>query len=114
MHRLEANQRELTNLEAATSKYKSNKDNPKYAWSTYYNQDRKKFLDSSNKKEKLERTINELKEKINQQSMSIDNFTKTMEKNDFERAKLADTQQNLITEQIKLTKNEKEKVSFSN
>merc|ERR1712212_559590 len=99
MHRLEAIHRELTNLEAATSQYESKKDNPKYAWSTYYNQDRKRFLESSNKKEKLERTINELKEKITQQSISIDDFTKTMEKNDFERAKLEDTQQNLITEQ---------------
>ena len=111
MERLAEIHKELKKLDDATKKYKNNKDNPKWAWSRYYYQYRKKFLESSNEKEKLERTIQELEEKIVELNISIDRFTKTVEKNDLAKAKLANTQQKLITQQKELTKGWKKKVS---
>ena len=111
MERLAEIHKELKMLDDATRKYKNKKDNPKWAWSKYYYLDRKNFLEKSNEKEKLERTMQELEEKIVELNISIDRFTKTVEKNDLAKAKLANTQQKLITQQKELTKGWKKKVS---
>ena len=111
MERLEEIHKELKRLDDATKKYKNNKDNSKWAWSKYYHLDKKKFIESSNKKEKLEKAMQELEDKIVELNISIDKFTKTVEKNDLEKAKLATTQLKLITKQKELTKSREGKVS---